>query len=118
MSDTYSIVDLRGFASSMRKSAADSFTETYSENLDEFISVEQVINLIKSQTLGLDENDNYIIDEDIFDNIFNDIRDWLYGVGIARLAASGKIECAWNNDSNEMIFWLPNTINSQHINHE
>lgn len=118
MADTYSIVDLNGFASQMRKAAADSFSETHTENLDEFISHQQVINLIRSQSLGLDENDDYIIDEDIFDNIFNDIRDWLYGVGIARLAAKGEIECAWDNNSNQMVFWLPNKNNPQHINHE
>jgi hypothetical protein len=118
MGNTYSVVDLRGFADSMRKAAADSFSETYTENLDEFISNEQIINMIHSQSLGLDENNDYIIDEDIFDNIFDDIRDWLYGVGIAKLAASGKIECAWDNNSNEMVFWLPNKSNPQHINHE
>lgn len=113
MDSTYSIIDLNGFATAIRQGAAESFSEKYDENLDEFISIEQVINLVKSQSLGLDENNCHIIDEDIFDNIFNEIRDWLYGIGIAKLAASGKIECAWDNDSNEMIFWLPSKDNSE-----
>lgn len=118
MSNTYSIIDLHGFAGEIRKAAADSFSQTYTENLDEFISNEQIINLIRSQSLGLDENNDYIIDEDIFDNIFDDIRDWIYGVGVARLAAKGEVECAWDDSSNQMIFWLPNKNNPQHINHE
>jgi hypothetical protein len=112
MENTYSIIDLNGFAAAIRQGAAESFSEKYEENLDDFISLEQVTGLVKSQSLGLDEDNCHIIDEDIFDNIFNEIRDWLYGIGIAKLAANGKVECAWDDESNEMVFWLPTKDNS------
>jgi hypothetical protein len=106
--ESYSIIDLEGYAKAMRDGAASSFEKDYTENLDEFITVGQVINMIKQNNLGLDEEGNYLINEEIFDDLFNDIRDWFYGVGLAKLAAKGHVECAWDNDSNEMTFWLAN----------
>jgi hypothetical protein len=104
--ETYSIVDLEGYANAMRQGAAASFEEEHEENLDEFITITQVINLIKHNSLGQDEEENYVIDENIFDNIFEDIRQWIYNVGLSRLAAKGYVDCAWDDVSNEMIFWI------------
>ena len=101
----YSITDLENYAVYLRDSAASSFSENYTENLDDFISVKQVINLIKKRSLGTDEEGNLTIDSNAFDNTFDDIRTWLYGVGLAKLSAKGIIECAWDNDLNQMIFW-------------
>jgi hypothetical protein len=106
--ESYSIIDLEGFAKSMREGAASSFEKDYTENLDEFISIGQVINMIKKNNLGLDEEGNYLINEQIFDDVFNDIRDWLYGVGLAKLASKGFVDCSWDDESNEMVFWLAN----------
>jgi hypothetical protein len=116
--ETYSIIDLEGYADAMRQGAAASFEEEHEENLDEFITVPQVINLIKKNNLGKDENQDYIIDENIFNNVFEEIRQWLYEVGLCKLAAKGLVDCAWDSGSNEMIFWLPNKekidIHSKH----
>ena len=92
----------------MRDGAASSFEKDYTENLDDFITIPQVINMIKENNLGLDDEGNYLINEDIFDDVFNNIRDRLYEVALAKLAAKGLIECAWDDESNEMVFWLGN----------
>lgn len=106
--ESYSIIDLAGYAKAMRDGAASSFEKDYTENLDEFITIGQVINMIKKNNLGLDEEGNYLINEDIFEDVFNNIRTWLYEVGLCKLAARGFVDCAWDNDSNEMVFWLAN----------
>ena len=106
--ENYSIIDLEGYAKAMRDGAASSFEKDYTENLDEFISIGQVINMIKKNNLGLDEEGNYLINEQIFDDVFNDIRDWLYGVGLAKLSSKGFVDCSWDEESNEMVFWLAN----------
>lgn len=105
----YSITDLQNYALYIRDNAASSLAENYTENLDEFISLKQVINLIKQRSLGLDDNGDIIIDSNAFDNTFDDIRIWLYGVGLAKLAAKGLVECAWDNDLNQMVFWASNS---------
>ena len=106
--ENYSIIDLEGFAKSLRAGVASSFEQNYTESLDGFISVGQVINLIKKNNLGKDEENNYIINEKVFDDIFNEIREWFYSVGLSKLASAGYVDCAWDNDSNEMVFWLAN----------
>lgn len=106
--DSYSIIDLEGYAKAMRDGAASSFEKDYTENLDDFITIPQVIDTIKENNLGFDEEGNYLINEDIFDDVFNIIRDRLYEVALAKLAAKGLIECAWDDESNEMVFWLGN----------
>lgn len=104
--ENYSIVDMNGYASAMRENVAKSFSEDYSENLDEFISLEQVIGLVEQHSLGLDEESNHIINEEVFNDIFDDLREWMYSVGLSKLASKGFVECAWDNDLNEMVFWL------------
>jgi hypothetical protein len=111
--ESYSIIDLQGYAKAMRDGAASSFEKDYTENLDEFISIGQVINMIKKNNLGLDEEGNYLINEQIFDDVFNYIRDWLYEVGLCKLAAKGFVDCSWDDESNEMVFWLANKDKTQ-----
>lgn len=102
----YSIIDMNGYASSMRESVAQSFSNDYSENLDDFISIKQVIALIEQHSLGNDDDGFHIINEEIFNDIFEDLREWMYGVALAKLAGKGFIECAWDDNANEMVFWL------------
>ena len=105
MSDVYSINNLKLYAESIRKNAALSFCENYSENLYDYISIGQMIDIMKQNSIGMDDDGNYLIDEDSYDLIFDETRTRLYNVGLTKLAAEGKIECAWDDDKNEMIFW-------------
>jgi len=113
MNESYIVNDLENYAQSIRKNAALSFSETYDEDLDNFITIPQVCKLIADNAIGVDEENNYIIDEDSYNDTFDQVRTWLYNVGLARLAGAGHIECAWDNDANEMIFWV-NESTSKH----
>lgn len=110
MEDTniYSITDLDGYAASIRDGVAQSFVEDYNENLDEYITLEQVKNLIIGYSLGQDEDDNYLINAEVFNDTFDDVREWFYHAGLSKLAAKGVIECAWDDDTNQMVFWARN----------
>jgi hypothetical protein len=105
MNETYVISDLEGYAQSIRENAARSLSETYTENLDHFITIQQIYSLVEENLLGIDEEDNYVIDENSYNITFDQIRTWLYNVGLAKLASKDHIECAWDNDANEMVFW-------------
>lgn len=102
----YSITDLDGYSNSIRESVAQSFVENYEENLDDYITLEQVKTLVIEHSLGQDEEGNYLIDSDVFDDTFNDIREWFYEAGLAKLAAKGVIDCAWDDEANQMVFWV------------
>ena len=105
--EIYSVLNLDAYADSIRAAAASSLCENYTENLDDFISINQVKNIIANHIVGIDDNDRYMVDEDSFNNTFEEVSVWLHEVGLAKLAAAGKLECAWDDESGEMIFWMP-----------
>ena len=108
MSKLYSIFDLKGYATDMRNAAAKSLKEDYSENLDDYISLQQVYNIVAKESVGLDDEDRYILSEDSNEVIFENIKVWIYNCGLAKLAGNDMIECAWDDESNEMVFWVKN----------
>jgi len=105
MSNVYAIVDIEGYASEMREAAAKTISDSYEENLDDFISIDQMISLVKEKCVGFDDNDRPLLNEDANVNIYESTISWIHGVGLAKLASKGLIECAWDNDINGMVFW-------------
>lgn len=110
---TYSIADMDGFIFQIRSGAAESITSDYTEDLDDFITLSQVKQLVINSSVGVDENGDYMITEDIFDAIFENIRDAIYQSGLSKLASKGIIECAWDDESNGMIFWINSKTDGQ-----
>tara|TARA_B100001778_G_scaffold299629_1_gene274551 strand:+ start:374 stop:712 length:339 start_codon:yes stop_codon:yes gene_type:complete len=109
MDNTYTITDLDELSNTIRKHAADSLAERASKstNLDDYITINQISDIIISNSSGKNNEGHYIIDEDIFENIFDDVAEMIYGVGMAKLAADDLVECAWDDKKNKMIFWVP-----------
>ena len=105
MSDIYAITDLEGYAKEMRDAAAKSLAQDHDENLDEFISINQMINLVKSECVGFDNKDRPLLNEDANEQIYEHTVTWIHNVGLAKLAAKGFVECAWDEKTNDMIFW-------------
>lgn len=110
MSEVYAIVDLDGYVREMRDAAAKTLAEDHNENLDEFISVNQMINLVKSECIGFDDNERPMLNESANEMIYEKTVAWIHNAGLAKLAAQGLIECAWDSNLNEMIFWSNETI--------
>jgi hypothetical protein len=105
MSKVYAIVDVSGYVSQMREAAAISLCEKYSDNLDDYISIEQMIGLVKAECVGFDDNNRPLLNEETNENIFDKTAIWIHNVGLAKLAAKDLVECAWDSKTNEMIFW-------------
>jgi len=102
--EVYAITNLEGYASEMREAAADAFTDDHSD-IDTYISLDQMINLIKSECIGFDDQDRPLLNEDANEQIYESTVTWITNVGLAKLAAEGYVECAWDDRQNEMIFW-------------
>ena len=109
MSEVYTIVDLDGYVREMRDAAAKTLAEDHDENLDEFVSVNQMINLVKSECVGFDDNERPMLNEDANEMIYEKTLAWIHNAGLAKLAAQGLIECAWDSNLNEMVFWSNET---------
>jgi hypothetical protein len=105
MSELYAIVDLEGYVVQMREAAAKSISDSDSDNLDDYISLNQMIGLVKERCKGFDEENRPLLDEKSNELVFEDAAIWIHEVGLAKLAAQDLVECAWDNESNEMIFW-------------
>jgi hypothetical protein len=107
MSDqVYAVTDLNGYISQMRIVAAESLSENSdNDNLDEYISLDQMVGIVKSKSLGTDEEDRYLLNESANEKIFEEVAVWIHNVGLAKLGAKDLIECAWDDELNEMIFW-------------
>jgi hypothetical protein len=110
--EVYAIKDLNDYASQLRELSANSISNSYSENLDDFISIGQLISLIIEKSQGFDENNHVLIDEETNESLFYIICDWIYGVGLSRLASQNLVECAWDDQQNCMVFWSPNNTES------
>jgi len=102
----YAITDLQSYVSEIRDAAAKSISDKYEhDNLDNFISLNQVISLVKENSLGYDDENRPLLNEETKEIIFNSTATWIHNVGLAKLAAQDLIECAWSDDYNTMVFW-------------
>lgn len=104
MNEAFIINDITKLAYSIRKNAALSISSDTNETLDDFININQVENIIRNYTIT-SEDDDLILDEDGYNSIFDEITSWIVNVGLAKLAGSNKIECAWDDEKNDMVFW-------------
>lgn len=103
--EVYAITDLNGYISQMRSAAAKSLSDSEEDNLDDFISVGQMTNMIKKECLGFDDEDRPLLDEEVNEKIFEETAIWIQNVALARLAAQDLVECAWDDETNDMVFW-------------
>lgn len=107
MSKCYAIVDLDGYATDMRSAAANALVENgeCADDLNEYISIDQIKNLIEDECCGHDDNGYPVLTESINEIIFDEIAVWIHEVGLARLCSKDLLECAWDDKENAMVFW-------------
>lgn len=104
--EVYAITNINGYVSQMREAAAANISENSGEDdLNEYISIEQMIGLVKNNCIGYDDKDHPLLNEETNQKIFEEATTWIHNVGLARLAALDILECAWDDELNEMVFW-------------
>jgi hypothetical protein len=103
--ETHVIMNLDKYAAYMRKKAATYFSDDYDDDLDEFVTIPQVRQMIAHRSSGMDDKDRYLLSETGCDELFEDLKTRLYNCGLSKLAAKGLLECAWDEENEEMVFW-------------
>jgi len=73
---------------------------------DQYITVEQVMNIIRDNLMDIDEENKFIIDMGCFDEIYLRVCDNIHGTMIAKLASDGIIESAFDEEKNKFVFWF------------
>lgn len=107
--EVYAIINLEGYATQMRSAAAKSLSDDPEDQLDDYISIGQIINMVNQECVGFDEEDRPLLDENANETIFENTAIWIHNVGLAKLAALDLVECAWDNECNDMVFWAKDT---------
>lgn len=104
----YSITEISNFAETIRDSAASNLSsgEYNSKIIHTFITLNQVIDIIKKESLGLDSDGLFVINEEIFDNIFEQVSSIIYQSALCKVASQDLIQCAWDDEENKMVFWV------------
>ena len=88
----------------IREQAAESLSEEYhTSTLDKFVTINQIEDVIIENSLGKDSEGLYIINMDIFADVFDIVRNMIYQSALSKLAASGTIESAWDSDKDKMV---------------
>jgi hypothetical protein len=105
MSKFYAINDLEQYAIDMRIAIAHYLSPGTQEDLNEYITINQIIKVIHDHCHGYDVYNYPIINEQINEKIFDIVTVWIHNVGLSKLAGQDLLDCAWDNNLNEMIFW-------------
>jgi hypothetical protein len=106
MSNYIKIRNLSLFTKSIRKNVVMVFPKTYHYNVDSFISLFQTEQLVRKY-IEPGYNDEFVLSDENYDFLCDEIKKWIYNSSLSLVASSGKIECAWDDESNEMFFWHP-----------
>ena len=104
MNNYLTIRNIKLFTKSIRKNTIMVFPRSYHYQVDRLISLAQTESLVR-EYVEAGYNDEFIISGENYDHLCDEIKKWIYNSSLSQVASSGKIECAWDNDSNEMIFW-------------
>jgi hypothetical protein len=97
----YEIKDMKGFCNTIGKTIA-SEVGLKTKELKNYIKMSNVKEITKEycECVG----GKYFLEEDNVDEIYEDIRNWVIGIDLAKLAAEDKLECYWDDDINQMVF--------------
>jgi hypothetical protein len=117
--DHFFIKDMSRFCEILRKEAVFSLSDNISEktNIDEFITLRQCEEIVNRKCKTHDESGVKILNEDIYANMLYEIAEQIYQSALSKLAASDIIECAWDDNSQKMIFWTYKDNNLHNINY-
>lgn len=107
--EIHCIMNLEKYAEHIRKSAAQSFAKgeklDEKEDLNEYVTINQVCQMVAENALGMDEESHYLINDDGYEVLLKQIKTRIYNSGLSKLAAKDLIECAWDSKKKTMIFW-------------
>lgn len=106
--DTFVITNIEDFATILIRNATEelSLDVAKTNNVNPpLMSTNSIKHIISKYTFDLDANYNPILKTDVMEDLFDEVCEYMFQVHLAKLCGEDKIECAWDDDSNEMVFW-------------
>ena len=104
--ETYCITNLDGYVGALLSGVQEEMGPPDNQSIYSFITKAQVLTIIEEQCLGYTENNEPIINNDAHAKIIEDIIYRVENTALAQLASDGFLDCAWDDELNDMVFWL------------
>lgn len=101
----YAVSDMNGYVDAIVETTSEEL-ETIKQEVLELVSKEQIVAIINEQCDEYDDQQRPIIDQDIHINIIESTLTIVQNIALSQLASEGILECAWDDNLNEMVFWL------------
>lgn len=95
------ITDVKGIAKYVGKDVANEMMIPIKE-MKEFIKPSEVASIILQYSMY--KNGQYYLNYQILQKIFNETKNRVVGIQLAKLAADGKLETIWDEENNCMTF--------------
>ena len=98
----YKIENMTVLAKTLGRTVARDADFTY-DQLRSYISVTNIKNIIEDYIQEDDDGDKAISSEGVA-LAMSDIFDWLLGRDLATMCAMDKLDCYWDDETNQMVF--------------
>ena len=72
------------------------------EEMSEYIKPREVSSIIKQYCVRTE--DEYLMNTLILQKIFTEVKNWVLGIQLAKMASEDKLEVTWDSEENCMIF--------------
>lgn len=98
----YRIVDVQDFAEGVRKEVSKAFG--LDDHDERYVTTGQIVSFVKEKCRR--EEDEYLVDEKGISEIIEFANSLAIGTCMNEMAVDGELECAWDAEKNDMIWWL------------
>lgn len=103
--EQFAIMDVQDYSHKLRELVIEEIGATDASDIDNFVTINQIIKIIDEHCEGYTPNNEPVVTYDSHCDIFDDIVVMVQNFGLAKLAAQDLLECAWDDNLNDMIFW-------------
>lgn len=101
------VVDIDGYVEEIAKAVTEELSPgSNHKDLYYYCTKQQIVGIVEENCLGFSENNEPLINFEVFHNIFHSVLQRVQNGALSQLAAEGYLECAWDDDLNDMVFWL------------
>lgn len=72
------------------------------DELKEYIKPREIASILKQYSIK--KKSGYFINTVILKKVFSEVKNWIVGIQLAKLASDGKLDTIWDEEQNCMIF--------------
>lgn len=96
------IDDLEGFSDTIRREVVSTYGMGDDEDL---VTTGQIMGYVASRFW--EEGGGFVLDDESLEEVVKFAVDTLLGSCMSKMASEGELECAWDEEKNDMVLWLP-----------